>query len=111
MFAAAAATGAAILACAVHGTLKKVSAARTIERTVCRDGLWQAQTPQVFGRDMLLAAYAGDVGGVTDDAQLIESAGHAVAVVPGHPSNLKITTQQDLVLAEAILRARPAEAD
>ena len=42
--------------------------------------------------------------GVTDDAQLVEAAGHAVAVVPGDPRNIKITTQADLVLAEAIFQ-------
>jgi 2-C-methyl-D-erythritol 4-phosphate cytidylyltransferase len=68
-----------------------------------------AQTPQVFRRDWLQAAYADRArhAGVTDDAQLIEAAGHPVHLVPGSTSNVKITAKEDLFLAEAILKARP----
>ena len=104
VFAEAARSGAAILAYPVHGTLKKVTDERTglIDATVTRVHLWQAQTPQVFRRAILQAAYQADLSEATDDAQLVEAAGHPVRVVMGDPRNLKITTPSDLVLAEAI---------
>jgi 2-C-methyl-D-erythritol 4-phosphate cytidylyltransferase len=77
---------------------------------VDRTGLWSAQTPQVFRRDWLADAYArrGELGrDVTDDAQLVEAAGHPVHVVEGIPTNVKITTKDDLALAAAILASRP----
>jgi 2-C-methyl-D-erythritol 4-phosphate cytidylyltransferase len=99
--------GAAILACPVHGTVKRVGDDRRIEQTVSRVGLWQAQTPQVFRRDLLLQAYARDVEGITDDAQAVEAIGQEVRVVPGDPRNLKITTPADLVMASALLETLP----
>ena len=107
VFAEAAKTGAAILAYPVHGTLKKVLPGNVIDRTVARAGLWQAQTPQVFRKDLLVAAYTGDVSGVTDDAQLVEAAGHPVSVVMGDPRNIKITTPCDLALAAAVIDTLP----
>ncbi len=91
-------------------TLKRVDGQQRVQATVPRQGLWLAQTPQVFRRDWLEAAYANrsKVGqAITDDAQLVEAAGHPVAVVEGDGSNIKITTRADLMLAEAILKARP----
>jgi 2-C-methyl-D-erythritol 4-phosphate cytidylyltransferase len=107
---AAAKDGAAILAVPVSDTVKRVGAGKKIEETLSRQGLWLAQTPQVFRRDWLEAAYArrGELGAaITDDAQLVEAAGHPVRVVEGAPTNLKITTAADLALAEAILKSRP----
>ena len=107
IFQAAERTGAAIFAIPVAGTLKRVAGGK-IEKTVARDGLWEAQTPQVFRRQLLLDAYARREGfAATDDAQLVERLGHAVAVVPGSPINLKITTKEDLRLAEQALQALP----
>lgn len=108
VFDAAERTGAAILAIPVASTLKRVGAAHEIQETVPREGLWEAQTPQVFRKDLLLRAY-GQRGtfSATDDAQLIERLGHAVTVVQGSPINLKITTQEDLRLAEQALKALP----
>lgn len=105
--AAAERDGAAILAIPVAGTLKRVQGQR-VEQTVSRDALWEAQTPQVFRRQLLLDAYAqrGDFP-ATDDAQLVERQGQQVTVVRGSPINLKITTQEDLRLAEQALRALP----
>jgi 2-C-methyl-D-erythritol 4-phosphate cytidylyltransferase len=82
VFKEAAKTGAAILAYPVHGTLKKVSAAGVIDETVSRADLWEAQTPQVFARELLLRAY-GSGKSATDDAGLVEAIGHPVSVVPG----------------------------
>ena len=105
VFAAARRTGAAILAAPIHGTIKQVGASGTVERTLSREGLWQAQTPQVFDRGVLVEAYRADTGAATDDAQVVEAAGHAVTVVAGDANNIKITTPGDLALAEAILAA------
>lgn len=108
VFEAAEKTDAAILAIPVLGTLKRVRPDHTIEETVSRAGLWEAQTPQVFRRQLLLEAHAkrGDFP-ATDDAELVERIGHAVTVVPGSPVNLKITTREDLRLAEQALKALP----
>ena len=103
-------TGAAILGVPVADTLKRVGGTGNIEATIPRQGLWQAQTPQVFRRDWLTEAYAQRTQlntAITDDAQLVEAAGHAVAIVEGSPLNLKITTRADIFLAEAILKSRP----
>src|SRR5262249_26648638 len=81
----------------------------TIVETVSRAGLRAVQTPQAFRRDWLVAAYArrdGLSAKITDDAQLVEALGHTCHVVPGSLENLKITTVEDLRLAEAILPAR-----
>jgi 2-C-methyl-D-erythritol 4-phosphate cytidylyltransferase len=108
IFAAAEKTGAAILAVPVAGTLKRVGPDRKIVETVSRDGLWEAQTPQVFRRQLLLDAYAKRGGfQATDDAQLVERIGHPVTVVPGSPINMKITTKEDQRLAEYALKALP----
>jgi len=111
VFAEAVKSGAAILAAPVVGTVKRVSATRVVEKTVDREGLFEAQTPQVFRKDVLLAAYSRLTGDpqadVTDDAELVEQSGHAVTVVLSDASNLKITTKGDLTLANAILKARP----
>ncbi|MDY3560385.1 2-C-methyl-D-erythritol 4-phosphate cytidylyltransferase [Gemmata sp. JC673] len=104
--------GAAMLAVPVADTLKQVEpTTNRITGTVPRAGVWQAQTPQVFRRDWLAEAYAARgrlTVPITDDAQLIEALGHAVVVVPGSPLNFKITTRDDLELADAVLKARAA---
>src|SRR5262249_31353937 len=104
VFTRAAQTGAALLAVPVADTLKKVTNKQQVEATLPRQGLWLAQTPQVFRRDWLTAAYANRAKlgkDITDDAQLVEAAGHAVHVVEGAAANLKITSKADLHLAEA----------
>jgi len=110
VFSAASRHGAAMLAIPLQDTLKRVESGGTrIVETVPRADLWCAQTPQVFRRDWLVEAYANRTevaGPITDDAQLIEAIGHAVHVVHGSPSNLKITTRDDLELAEAVLASR-----
>ncbi|MCA9144675.1 MAG: 2-C-methyl-D-erythritol 4-phosphate cytidylyltransferase [Planctomycetaceae bacterium] len=108
VFDAAKETGAAILGVPVSSTLKRVAANNTIEATVPRANVWEAQTPQVFRRDWLVEAYAkADKTPATDDAELIQRLGHAVKVVPGSPINLKITTKDDLRLAAQALKALP----
>jgi 2-C-methyl-D-erythritol 4-phosphate cytidylyltransferase len=110
VFAQAAKTGAALLAVPVSDTVKRGDAQNRVETTMSRQGLWLAQTPQVFRRDWLTAAYAGRAAlkqPITDDAQLLEAAGHPVYLVTGSPSNIKITAKDDLALAAAILKGRP----
>jgi len=110
VFAEAGKTGAAILAYPVHGTLKKVSAAGVIDETVSRDDLWEAQTPQVFRTDVLLAAYASGKS-ASDDAGLVEASGHPVSVVMGDPRNIKITTKADMDFAAAVIKTLPKPKD
>jgi 2-C-methyl-D-erythritol 4-phosphate cytidylyltransferase len=108
IFQAAERTGAAIFAIPVAGTLKLVGADRVIEKTVSRERLWEAQTPQVFRRQLLMDAHAQRGGfAATDDAQLVERIGHPVTVLLGSPINLKITTKEDLRMAEQTLKALP----
>ena len=108
VYAAAEADGAAILAIPLTGTVKRVSNQRIIEQSVSREGLWEAQTPQVFRRELLMQAHAQpNAAEATDDAQLVEQMGHPVRVVPGSPLNLKISTKTDLRLAEMALKALP----
>lgn len=92
----------AVPAIPVADTLKQADPAGEVERTVPRDGLWRAQTPQGFPREMLARAHAeARTAGVTgtDDAFLVERLGGKVRLVPGDPRNLKVTTADDLALA------------
>lgn len=108
VFEAAEKTDAAILGVPVASTLKRVTADGSIEETVSRANLWEAQTPQVFRKELLLEAYAKRAGfQATDDAQLVERLGRKVAVVAGSPINMKITTQDDLRFAEQAIKALP----
>ncbi len=107
VFSAAREHGAALLAIPVNDTIKRADDDRLTTETVSRRNLYLAQTPQVFRRDWLEAAYARRAqagAGVTDDAQLVEAIGHRCIIVPGSALNLKITTQEDLRLAAAIPR-------
>jgi 2-C-methyl-D-erythritol 4-phosphate cytidylyltransferase len=108
VFAAAVKSGAAILAAPVTGTLKRAVGGQTIAETVARDNLWEAQTPQVFRRQLLIDAYARRGSSpATDDAQLVERLGHQVTLVPCSPMNLKITTKEDLRIAGALVKILP----
>jgi len=108
IFAAAAKLGAVLFATPIAGTIKRTDDGRQILETVPREGLWEAQTPQVFRRELILEAYAKRSGeAATDDAALVERLGHAVTIVPGSPLNLKITTSTDLRLAEQVLNVLP----
>jgi 2-C-methyl-D-erythritol 4-phosphate cytidylyltransferase len=100
--------GAACVGVPVHDTVKRTGEGRVVRETPSRDDLWLVQTPQVFRTGLLRQAYQrlGDhQGPVTDDAQLVEALGHPVVMVEGGRENLKITTPEDLRLAEAWLRA------
>jgi 2-C-methyl-D-erythritol 4-phosphate cytidylyltransferase len=96
--------------CAVPGipiadTVKRTNRDQRVVETVDRKGLWRAQTPQAFPRDVLERAYveAGESGdAVTDDASLCERIGATVVIVPGSPRAMKITSDDDFAVAEAL---------
>jgi 2-C-methyl-D-erythritol 4-phosphate cytidylyltransferase len=105
--------GAAIVGVPVKATIKKVTRHTShvtrqfmVEETIDRNGLWEIQTPQVFRKGLILKAYDkfGDID-VTDDAMLVERLGAKVSVVKGSYNNIKITTPEDLIIAQAIARA------
>jgi 2-C-methyl-D-erythritol 4-phosphate cytidylyltransferase len=95
----------AIAALPVVDTLKEVDADGRVVRTVERAGLWRAQTPQGFSRDVLLRAHrAAEDGGydATDDAALVERIGEPVVVVKGSERAMKVTDVGDFERAEAM---------
>jgi 2-C-methyl-D-erythritol 4-phosphate cytidylyltransferase len=97
----------AVAAVPVSDTIKEAVGAdpTLIGRTVPRTGLWRAQTPQGFPRRLLEQAYAqagAGASGATDDAALVEDCGGTVRLVPDSPRNIKITTRDDLAVAEAL---------
>jgi 2-C-methyl-D-erythritol 4-phosphate cytidylyltransferase/2-C-methyl-D-erythritol 2,4-cyclodiphosphate synthase len=120
--AAAAETGAAVAAVAARDTVKRAEPARRqmrrdieesvsapaelmVAQTLPRETIFLAQTPQAFRREVLRAALAlaeREAVAATDEAALAERAGHAVRLVDGEAANIKITTPDDLVIAEAI---------
>jgi 2-C-methyl-D-erythritol 4-phosphate cytidylyltransferase len=98
--------GAAIAAVPLKETVKVVDDAGEIESTPRRDSLWAAQTPQVFRFDLIAGAHRMVRQEVTDDASLVETLGYKVRVYMGLYDNIKVTTPEDLALAETILRMR-----
>ena len=91
----------AIPAVPVADTLKR-GRDGSVAETVPRDGLFRAQTPQGFRFPLLLALHRAHPGGTTDDAGLLEQAGHAVALVPGDEDNIKLTFAEDTVRLERL---------
>jgi len=110
VFAAAAQSGAALLACPITATIKQAKD-NIIIKTVDRTGLYEAQTPQVFEASLLKKAYENlknlDKSKISDDAQLVEALGDKVSIVETDSSNIKITRKNDIAIAEAILKTRP----
>jgi len=100
--------GACIIGVPAQDTLKKISSSGDIEKTIERSNIWLAQTPQAFKYNIIKKAheyarmkgYAG-----TDDAFLVEQMGEDVKIIKGSKNNIKITTREDLRLAEVMLRA------
>jgi 2-C-methyl-D-erythritol 4-phosphate cytidylyltransferase len=108
---AARASGAAIPACPLRDSVKEVEEGRVV-RSVERLRLQGAQTPQIFARDILARAHAAAIEeafDATDEAMLVERIGCAVSVVPGEPSNLKLTEPDDVRVLEAWLDAPRVE--
>jgi len=96
----------ALVAVPVSDTLKRSEDGRHVAATASRTGLYRALTPQGFPRGMLAEAYAaaGETLDATDDAGLVEAVGGRVVLVPGRTTNIKVTTPDDFVLAEALAR-------
>ena len=99
-------TGAAAAAVEVKDTIKVVDDFDMVTRTLTRDRLRAAQTPQVFRVDLLKKAYELAKGEFTDDAAIMENAGHEVKLYQGDYNNIKITVPEDLAVAEVIARGR-----
>jgi 2-C-methyl-D-erythritol 4-phosphate cytidylyltransferase len=97
-----------LLAVPVADTLKRAGAGKRSESTVPRQGLWQAQTPQMFRHAMLLRALE-QAPAVTDEASAVEALGLRPRLVAADVTNLKVTYPFDLQLAEWILKHRGAE--
>jgi 2-C-methyl-D-erythritol 4-phosphate cytidylyltransferase len=98
----------AIAAAPLADTIKEAEG-EVVVRTLDRSRLWAVQTPQVFRRQALHEALTRAPGGLdaaTDDASLVEAAGGTVRLVPAPRWNLKVTTREDLALADLLLRAR-----
>ncbi len=100
--------GAAACAAPARDTIKEVDPGEppAIARTHARARAWLAQTPQVFARELLARAHAAANGPATDDAALVEAIGERVVICEAPYWNLKITTTEDLTLAEALIRRR-----
>jgi 2-C-methyl-D-erythritol 4-phosphate cytidylyltransferase len=99
--------GACIIGTPAFDTIKQVNAKNEIVQTHTRDALWLAQTPQAFQAELIKKAHEtakqdGYVG--TDDAALVERLGQTVKIIPGSRNNIKITSQEDLELARAIMQ-------
>ena len=97
-------SGAAIAAVRARDTVKRGDSAQRIVETLSRDDIYLAQTPQAF-RTSVLRDALGFAGEATDEAALAERAGYTVRLVEGDPRNLKITTADDLAMAEHLLGA------
>ncbi len=97
---------AATLGVPVKATVKKVKGA-VVKDTLDRSELWEIQTPQVFRRDLILKAYKKYRSTeATDDAMLVEKLGVGVHITLGSYNNIKITTPEDLIIAEALLKEK-----
>jgi 2-C-methyl-D-erythritol 4-phosphate cytidylyltransferase/2-C-methyl-D-erythritol 2,4-cyclodiphosphate synthase len=102
LIAALQASPGAIPAVAVADTLKR-GAENAVVATVLRDGLYRAQTPQAFAFSLLRDLHRGAAEGATDDAGILEAAGHRVALIAGSEDNIKLTYPEDLVRLERIV--------
>ncbi|MFZ5981817.1 MAG: 2-C-methyl-D-erythritol 4-phosphate cytidylyltransferase [Candidatus Zixiibacteriota bacterium] len=101
---------AAMLARPATDTVKRVKDGYILS-TLRRESLYYAQTPQVFQYDLILEAHKkrGEQNTITDDAMLIEAMGFKVRVVEPENGNMKVTTPEDLVMVEAILKGQSCE--
>jgi 2-C-methyl-D-erythritol 4-phosphate cytidylyltransferase len=102
-------TGACILGVPASDTMKRVGKSGTIEKTLARDAVWLAQTPQAFQYHLIIKAHEKarqDGYSGTDDALIVERLGVSVKMIKGSKSNIKITSREDLKLARAMLQAK-----
>ena len=99
--------GASLAAVPVKPTVKFADRRGFVARTLRRDLLWEAQTPQTFRRELVLKAYRSARAKrfkATDDAAVVERLGRKVKLIPGSYDNIKITTKEDLKLAKILLK-------
>ena len=99
--------GAITVGVPVKDTVKEVTAEGWVKKTVTREGLWLTQTPQAFRRPIIIAAYkkaAAEGFYGTDDASLVERMEIPVRMIPGESDNIKVTTPEDLLLGDLIIR-------
>ena len=101
---------AATAAVPVKDTIKVANPDMTVNETPPRDSLWAAQTPQAFAYDLILEAHSRISRDATDDAAMVEAIGHPVKLFMGSYDNIKVTTPEDLPIAEAILQSRRGDA-
>ncbi len=104
----------AIIAMKVQDTAKRVAEDGVIRKTIDRNGLWTAQTPQAFRYDVLVTALKHARTNhiqMTDEAALVERLNYTVKVIEGSSDNMKVTTPQDLAFAERFLHWRETEQD
>jgi 2-C-methyl-D-erythritol 4-phosphate cytidylyltransferase len=103
--------GAVIAAVPVKPTIKRVDVETlSVEATLERSRLWEVQTPQAFKREIICRAYEQDGVSATDDAGLVERLGVSVKVETGDYKNIKITTSEDVMMAELFLTQRRKDA-
>jgi len=104
-------TGAAVPGVAIADTVKQIDTGAMVAATLDRSRLRIVQTPQAFAFDLILDAHrraaAAGLASFTDDAALIEWAGHRVSVFEGEAGNVKVTTNEDFARAEILRRIRP----
>jgi 2-C-methyl-D-erythritol 4-phosphate cytidylyltransferase len=98
-------TGAAVAAVPVKDTIKLAAGEKLIKKTLQRDRLWAAQTPQIFSFDVIIKAYEKLAAEVTDDATAVEHLGYKVKLYMGDYNNIKVTTPGDLALARIIAKS------
>ena len=96
-------TGVAVAAVPVKETIKAATTDMLVAETLAREALWTAQTPQVFRRDLLSEAHRLVTDDVTDDASMVERTGGKVRLYMGSYDNIKVTTPDDLLVAEVLL--------
>lgn len=99
-------TGAAVAAVPVSDTIKVSGDNRLVKETLTRERLWAVQTPQVFRSDIIKRAHHQIKAEVTDDASLVEELGYKVKLYSGAYDNIKVTTPDDLTLAEILWQRR-----
>ena len=102
--------GCAILGVPVKATIKKVNDDFFVEKTLDRNHVWEIQTPQVFKKEILKESYTHisnfDKVDYTDESMIVEQFGHRVKIVEGTYTNIKITTPEDLIIAEKFYENR-----
>ncbi|NTW73061.1 MAG: 2-C-methyl-D-erythritol 4-phosphate cytidylyltransferase, partial [Eubacteriaceae bacterium] len=102
--------GASVVAVPVKETIKIVNENREVESTPKRSDLWSVQTPQTFSYELLLKAHKKALEDNflgTDDSMLVERLHFPIKIVKGHYDNIKITTPEDLIIAESIIKIFP----